>query len=301
MSVLKQNSERLSSNTDVYEQPFFKSLIRRSLNYLSAGYPVHYTGASGIGKTTLAIHVAKRRNRPVTLITGNKDLTNDDLIGAFKGYSRKKLNDNFVRTVRKIEENVTEDWVSGHLYEAVKHGHTVVYDEFTRSSPETNNLFLSVLEEKILPLYGSKSKDSHIRVHPDFRIVFTSNPAEYIGVYDTQDALMNRMISIPLNALSMEAEVAIVMERTKIKQAKAEAIVCFVRGVKESTGDKKGLLSLRASIMIADLVKKTSVRVDGKDEAFQNLCLDMTYFSVLSMTENEEEAREIILDHCKKV
>ncbi|RDY71571.1 gas vesicle protein GvpN [Halobacillus trueperi] len=301
MSVLKQSSNRPSTNQHVYDQPFFKSLIRRSLNYLSAGYPVHYTGPSGIGKTTLAIHVAKQRNKPVTLLSGNKDLTNDDLIGAYKGYSRKKLNDNFVRTVQKIEENVTEDWVSGHLYEAVKHGHTLVYDEFTRSSPETNNLFLSVLEEKILPLYGSKSKDSHVRVHPDFRVIFTSNPAEYIGVYDTQDALMDRMISIPLNAMSLEAEVAVVMERTKMKQKKAEAIVRFVREVKKSMDEKEDFLSLRASIMIADIAEKTSVRVDGKDEAFQNLCLDMTYFSVLSMTKDEEKAREIILDHCKKV
>lgn len=301
MTTLKQSKQNTSQNKNIYDQPFYKSLIRRSLNYLSAGYPVHYTGPSGIGKTTLAIHVAKQRNRPVTLLTGNKDLTNDDLIGAYKGYNRKKLNDNFVKTVRKIEENVTEDWVSGHLYEAVKNGHTLIYDEFTRSSPDTNNLFLSVLEEKILPLYGSKSKQSHIRVHPDFRVLFTSNPAEYVGVYDTQDALMDRMISIPLNQMTQEAEVAVVMERTGIQQEKAEAIVHFIREVNGMVNEDEVALSLRASIMIADIAKQTGISIDGNNEEFQNLCLDLTYFSLIASEKDDKKVKEKILEQCKKI
>jgi len=35
-------------------------------------------------------------------------------------------------------------------------------------------VLLSVLEERVLPLRGK-----HIAVHPDFRIIFTSNPADY--------------------------------------------------------------------------------------------------------------------------
>ncbi|SEH40621.1 gas vesicle protein GvpN [Halobacillus karajensis] len=301
MTVLKQSNLHTSQKKGVYEHPYYKSIIRRSLNYLSAGYPVHYTGPSGVGKTTLAIHVAKLIKRPVTLITGNKDLTNEDLIGAYRGYSRKKLNDNFIKTVRKIEENVTEDWVEGHLYEAVKNGHTVVYDEFTRSSPDTNNLFLSVLEERVLPLYGSKTKDSHLRVHPDFRMVFTSNPAEYIGVYDTQDALMDRMISIPLNFISMDAEIAVVMERTGVDRDKAEAVVRFIRNVNQSESGKGPDLSVRSSIMIADIAEKTGVPIEGKNESFQNLCMDITYFSLLSSTNDEKEARNRIIEQCKKI
>jgi nitric oxide reductase NorQ protein len=301
VTILKQRKQNTSPNKNVYDQPFYKSLIRRSLNYLSAGYPVHYTGPPGIGKTTLAIHVAKQRNSPVTLLTGNKDLTTDDLIGAYKGYNRKKLNDNFVKTVRKIEENVTEDWVSGHLYEAVKHGHTLIYDEFTRSSPDTNNLFLSVLEEKILPLYGSKSKQSHIRVHPDFRVLFTSNPSEYVGVYDTQDALMDRMITMPLDHMTLEAEVAVVMERTGIQQEKAEAIVHFIRGVNRMAQQDEVPLSLRASIMIADIAEQTGISIDGNNEEFQNLCLDMTYFSFVGSEKDEKKGKETILEQCKKI
>ncbi|WP_281974781.1 gas vesicle protein GvpN [Halobacillus litoralis] len=301
MSKLTQTKSDSSTTARVYDHPFFKSLIKRSLRYLSAGYPVHYTGPSGIGKTTLALHVAKLRKRPVTLISGNQDLKNEDLIGAHTGYNRKKLNDNFVKTVRKIEENVSEDWVEGHLYEAVKYGHTLVYDEFTRSRPDTNNLFLSVIEEKLLPLYGAKKKNSHIEVHPDFSIIFTSNPTEYVGVFETQDALLDRMITLPFEGMEEEAEVAVVVERTDIDKANAEKIVRFIRQVNERSNNNKAKLSLRSSIIIADIANKNNYPVDGEDEDFQNLCMDLTYFHMDVSTDEQTDVQEMILEECRKI
>ncbi|KHE72826.1 gas vesicle protein GvpN [Halobacillus sp. BBL2006] len=285
----------------VYDHPFFRSLIRRSLRYLSSGYPVHYTGPSGVGKTTLALHVAKKRNRPVLMISGNEDLSNEDLIGAYKGYSRKKSDDNFIRTVRKIEEEVTESWVEGRLYEAVKNGYTVVYDEFTRSRPDTNNLFLSVIEEKLLPLYGAKRKESHIKVHPDFSIIFTSNPTEYVGIFETQDALLDRMITIPFHMMDKEAQVAVVRERTSMEESKAEKIVDLTEKVNGLCEEAHDGLSLRASIMIADILEKYDIPVDGKNEDFQNLVLDITYFTLNLCNEDTEDLQNKILDVCRNV
>ncbi|ARI76455.1 gas vesicle protein GvpN [Halobacillus mangrovi] len=285
----------------VYDHPFFQGLIRRSLRYLSSGYPVHFTGPSGVGKTTLALHIANKRQRPVLMISGNEDLSNDDLIGAYKGYSRKKSDDNFIRTVRKIEEEVTESWVEGRLYEAVKNGYTVVYDEFTRSRPDTNNLFLSVIEEKLLPLYGAKSKDSHIKVHPDFSLIFTSNPTEYVGIYETQDALLDRMITIPFQMMGKEAQVAVVRERTLIESSKAEKIVGLLEKVNELCEDTQDGLSLRASIMIADIAEKYEIPIDGNNEDFQNLLLDTTFFTLNLCNEDTEDLRERILGVCRNV
>ncbi|MGP4077671.1 gas vesicle protein GvpN [Halobacillus sp. K22] len=302
MTKLTETKAGPQEDRGVYAHPFFQNLIKRSQRYLSLGYPVHFTGPTGIGKTTLALHIAKSRKRPVVLISGNKSLSNAELIGAFKGYNRKKVNDNYVRTVRKIEENVTEGWVSGRLYEAVKNGYTVVYDEFTRSKPEVNNLFLSVLEEKILPLYGTKRKDSHIRVHPDFSIIFTSNPAEYVGVYQTQDALLDRMISLPLKSLDQEAEATIVTERTNIDVDKAKSIVGFVHRVKDLCNNRDSSLSLRASIMIADVAERYQLPIDGNDKEFQELCLDITYFTLdLCTDDQEEDLQSKIIEACKKV
>ncbi|MCP3032214.1 gas vesicle protein GvpN [Halobacillus sp. A1] len=303
MTTLKDSTNN-QIQQDVYNDPYFKSLIQRSLRYLKTGYPVHFTGPSGIGKTTLALHIAKQRQRPVLLINGNKELSNEDLIGAYTGYRRKKLNDNFVRTVHKIEENISEEWVQGRLYEAVKEGYTVVYDEFTRSQPETNNLFLSILEEKILPLYGTKRTASYIDVHPDFSIMFTSNPAEYAGVYQSQDALLDRMVTLPVEYMDEEAEIAIVIQKTKISKYKARAIVQFVNRVRELCDNDIASLSLRSSLMIAQVVEKYDIKVDGNDEEFQDLCMDITLFPLRSCSDDSEsidDLRDKILAECREV
>ena len=192
MTVLTQKIHKGSKS--YVQDEGTNDLISRSMSYLKLGYPVHFTGPSGTGKTSLALTLAKKRRRPVMLMHGNHELNNSDLIGDFIGYSSKQTVDNYVRSVYKKDEQVTENWRDGRLLEAVKNGYTLVYDEFTRSEPTTNNLFLSILEEGIVPLYGSKRTEPFIRVHPEFRMIFTSNPSEYAGVYKTQDALLDRFV-----------------------------------------------------------------------------------------------------------
>ncbi|WP_087972330.1 gas vesicle protein GvpN [Oceanobacillus rekensis] len=282
------------NQTSLYEQSsYYNGMIKRSLRYLETGYPIHFTGPSGIGKTTLALHIAKKRERPVMLINGNKDLSTEDLIGAFSGYKRRKLKDNYVRSVHKIEENVSESWSDGRLLEAVKKGYTLVYDEFTRSQPEANNIFLPILEERILPLYGMKQNKSFIKVHPDFSVIFTSNPVEYAGVYETQDALLDRMVTMTLGSLEQEAEITAVINKTSIEREKAEAIVQFMMRIRKlchSSQDFQGP-SLRASIMIADMVKRYDIPVDGSNEDFNQLCFDITWFPLQACIEDKHKHR----------
>src|SRR3990167_6551817 len=56
------------------ETGFVKGLVQRALNYIKAGFPVHLRGISGTGKTTLAMHVASKIERPVVLIHGDDQL-----------------------------------------------------------------------------------------------------------------------------------------------------------------------------------------------------------------------------------
>ena len=58
---------------------FVKEIMDRALVYLEAGYPVHFAGPSGTGKTTLAFHLAAQWGRPVTLLQGNEEFVSSDL------------------------------------------------------------------------------------------------------------------------------------------------------------------------------------------------------------------------------
>lgn len=293
---IKKNPKALIQDSET------KDLLSRSLQYLKAGYPIHFTGPSGAGKTSMALALAKKRKKPVMLIHGNHELNNKDLIGDFTGYTRKKVVDNYIRSVYKKDESVTETWRDGRLLEAVKNGYTLVYDEFTRSQPTTNNIFLSILEEGVLPLYGSKLTEPFVPVHPDFAVIFTSNPDEYAGVFHTQDALMDRLITIHVDYKEVDREAKIVSQKVGIKEEEAKAITSLVAELRKTC--KKNGPSLRASLMIAKLASEGDIPVNGENEDFQLLCKDILGHPLSRCLDSEQplkEAEEMILTACENM
>ena len=199
----------LHPSTNFVETPAVQDLRDRALGYLRTGYPVHFRGPAGSGKTTLAFHVAAQLGRPVVFLTGDDEMTTSNLIGGQFGYQYRKVVDRFIHTVLKYEEDATRKWSDHRLTTACREGHTLIYDEFTRSRPEANNILLGVLEERLLVLPVPNQNESYVRVHPDFRAIFTSNPQEYSGVHDAQDALSDRMVMIDVDYLDRETELAI--------------------------------------------------------------------------------------------
>ncbi|WP_191559728.1 gas vesicle protein GvpN [Metabacillus idriensis] len=303
MTVLKEKVKK--DARALIQDDETKDILKRSLQYLKAGYSVHFTGPSGAGKTSLALALAKKRKRPIMLMHGNHELNNKDLIGDFTGYTSKKVVDQYVRSVYKKDESVSEMWKDGRLLEAVKNGYTLIYDEFTRSRPTTNNIFLSILEEGVLPLYGSKLTEPFVRVHPDFAVIFTSNPAEYAGVYDTQDALLDRLITMFIDYKDVERETMIVTEKTDVEESEARAITTLVMNLREScSNDKNNGPSLRASIMIAKLASEQDIPIDGEDADFQSLCIDILCHPISRCLDSEDskaKAEKLIIDECRKM
>ena len=298
MTVLKNKINKNSQG--IIQDEKTEDLLSRSLQYLKAGYPIHFTGPSGTGKTSLALALAKRRKKPVMLIHGNHELNNKDLLGDFTGYTSKKVVDNYIRSVYKREESVTETWRDGRLLEAVKNGYTLVYDEFTRSQPATNNIFLSILEEGLLPLYGTKLTEPFVRVHPDFAVIFTSNPDEYAGVYQTQDALLDRLITIFIDHKDRDREAAIVSEKVDLDKNQAAAITTLVAELRKECKAESGP-SLRASLMIAKLAAEENIPIEGSNSAFQRLCLDILGHQVSRCIESDEPlktAEKLIIKAC---
>ena len=185
--------------TDFVETKYIKDVTNRALSYIKAGFPVHFRGPSGTGKTTLAMHLASKIKRPVVMIHGDEEFTTSDLVGGEHGYRIRKVVDRFISRVLKTEEDMIKRWVDNRLTVACKYGFTMIYDEFTRSRPEANNILLSILQEKMMDLpVGRGGQDPYLRVDPNYTAIFTSNPEEYAGVHRSQDALRDRMITIVL-------------------------------------------------------------------------------------------------------
>jgi len=176
--------------------PTLERTAFRTLRYLKSGYSVHLKGPAGTGKTTLALHLADLLGRPIMLLFGDDEFKTSDLIGSQSGYTRKKVVDNYIHSVMKVEDELRHNWIDSRLTLACREGFTLVYDEFNRSRPEVNNVLLSALEEKLLVLPPTQNRSEYIRVSPHFRAIFTSNPEEYCGVHGTQDALQDRLITI---------------------------------------------------------------------------------------------------------
>ncbi|QGH36778.1 gas vesicle protein GvpN [Gracilibacillus salitolerans] len=299
MTVL---NERVTTNNNAFIQDeLTKSLITRSLKYIKAGYPIHFTGPSGSGKTSIAITLANKLKRPVMLMHGNHELDNKDLIGSFSGYTSSKVVDQYVRSVYKKDETVTESWKDGRLLEAVKNGYTLIYDEFSRSRPATNNIFLSILEEGVLPLYGLKSNRPYVKVHPKFKVIFTSNPNEYAGVYQTQDALLDRLITLYVGFKDKQEEAFILSEKTGLEKDEATIISSLVQNVREEFHERTGAPSLRTSIQIAKIAKNNDIAIEGANQNFQQLCMDLLGHSVVQGLEMAHaDANDLICRLCKK-
>lgn len=268
-NVTPEPSEEFVSTAQVEE------LSRRALAYLDVGYSVHFAGPAGTGKTTLAFHVAAKLGRAVTLIHGDDEFASSDLVGRDSGYRKSKLVDNFIHSVLRTEEEMHPFWVDNRLTSACEHGDTLIYDEFTRSRPEANNALLSILSERILNLPRLRQwGKGYLEVHPDFRVIFTSNPEEYAGVHKTQDALMDRLITIKVDHYDRETEIQITMAKSGVPQSDAETIVDIIRGLR-AVGVNNHRPTIRACIAIARVMNHLGAQARADDAAFRWICRDI--------------------------
>jgi len=221
------------------------------------------------------MHVANKLGRPVVMLSGNEDMGTSDLIGGRHGFKMRRVVDNFVHSVIKTEEDIVQRWIDSKLTIACKYGYTLIYDEFTRSRPETNNIFLSVLQERILDLpMGREDEESYIKVHPDFTAIFTSNPEEYAGVYRSQDALRERMVTLDLDFFDEETEVTITAKKSKLEHEEARKIVTVMRKFRES-GLCECPPTIRGCIMIAKTMQVLKIPVDFGNPIFRQICIDV--------------------------
>lgn len=245
----------LSRKESFFEDMATAAMLARVIDFVSAGVCVNLSGPAGLGKTTLALRAAEEIGRPVSFMTGNQWLTTRDFIGREVGQTERTVVDRYVQSVRRTESESRADWKSAILATSMLRGYTLVYDEFTRASPEANAALLSVIEEGVLVATDRASDRSYITAHPDFRIILTSNPHDYAGVKNVPDAMMDRVATFRLEEPPIERLAGIVALRTGLDPDTATRIGRTVLGLQAAgAGELRGMSTLRTAIMIAKVV-----------------------------------------------
>lgn len=273
--------------------PSIERLVTRALRYLQSGFSVHLRGPAGTGKTTLAMHLADLLGRPIMLVFGDDEFKTSDLIGNQSGYTRKKVVDNYIHSVVKLEDELRQTWVDARLTLACREGFTLVYDEFNRSRPEVNNVLLSALEEKLLVLPPTAQRSEYVRVNPHFRGIFTSNPEEYCGVHGTQDALMDRLVTISVPEPDELTQQEILVQKVGLDRPGAVTIVQLVKAFRNQAKVEKSS-GLRSCLMIAKVCHEHQIPITPLNADFRDICGDI----LLSRTGISLEEATTLLWHC---
>jgi nitric oxide reductase NorQ protein len=271
--VHKKVGEPMSKQPDsVVVTASIQDVLERARIYLKAGLAVHLTGPAGVGKTTLALKIARDFSESHYLIQGDETFTRNELVGGLYGYYQKVVEDNFISSVSKVERRITPIWVDNPVAMACQEGGILVYDEFTRARPETNNVLLGILSEKVLLITDKSGKLALVDVHPGFGLILTSNPREYVGIHKAQDALMDRLVTIRLDNLDEESEIQITAKHNNLSRSQAWKIVRFTREVHAL--EKLPHSTTRMSIMIGKIYQSEFVNRPDKG-LFIQCCQDI--------------------------
>ncbi|MBC8044374.1 MAG: gas vesicle protein GvpN [Rhizobacter sp.] len=277
------------------ETKYVKDITQRALTYIEAGFPVHLRGASGTGKTTMAMHIASKIGRPMVMLHGDAEYKTSDLVGGEYGYRTRRVVDRYQSRVLKVEEDMSRNWVDNRLTVACKNGFTLLYDEFTRSRPEANNILLSVLQERIMDMPAGRGEEAYLNVHPNFTAIFTSNPEEYAGVNKAQDALRDRMVTMDLDYFDFDTEVSITLAKSNLSKQDAEDVVTIVRGLRES-GKWEFAPTVRGCIMIARTLSVHRAKPWQTSDVFMKICQDIlaSETSRIGSKSSQDEVKSIV-------
>ncbi len=198
---------------------------------------------------------------------------------------------------------MSKRWVDNRLTIACKNGFTLIYDEFTRSRPEANNVLLSILQEKVMGLPAEREgEESHyLKVHPNFCAIFTSNPEEYAGTHKAQDALRDRMVTMDLSYFDRNTEVAITQKKSGLSKEDAGKIVDVVRAMRRNNPCEFPP-TVRSCITLAKGLVANKGKVSASDPIFRELAQDILVSQTTRSpwSPRQKEVKELVEGLIKK-
>lgn len=202
---------------------------------------VFFEGVVGVGKTVIAVAIAKHTNRIFFRVDGDERYTGHKLVGWFdpalaiaKGYSWKTF-------------------IPGPLTQAMVEGGFLFINELNRMPEGTQNVLLPAMDERqiIIPKIGV------IKAKPEFLIIATQNPEEFVGTSRLGEALRDRFVWIRLDYQSEGEEREIVKKETGCDRDDLVRVAVKIGRRTRGHPDIRRGASIRAAIDLVALIQQS--------------------------------------------
>jgi gas vesicle protein GvpN len=223
---------------------------------LQSGKHVLLEGSVGVGKTTLALEVARSLGQKVVRVDGDGRFTEQKLVGSFD--PKMAIEQGFVES----------SFLPGPLYQAMKNGEILLINELNRMPEMVQNVLLPAMDEGViqLPYLGE------LKAKKGFAMVATQNPREFVATSSLSEALLDRLEWVSIQPMSEEQEIEIIVSSLPGKvsdelRSWVEKTVAIVNLTRSHPKIKRGA-SIRAAISIAQMMQvelASSAKKPGSD------------------------------------
>jgi MoxR-like ATPase len=180
----------------------------------AARLPLLLTGPTGCGKTRLVEHMAELLERPLFTVSCHDELSSSDLVGRF------------------LVHGGDVEWIDGPLTRAVRAGAFCYLDEVIEARRDTLAVLHSLSDHR-RSLYLDRTNE-RVRAAEGFMLVCSYNPASRSALKELKPSFRQRFISLDLDYLSQEDELAVVVAETSVNGEVAEQLVRVATTLREA-------------------------------------------------------------------
>ena len=216
--------------------------LEKALAAISSGKHLMIEGPVGVGKTILAVAVAKHLGRPIFRVDGDERYTEQKLSGWFdpaivleKGY-------------------IEEAFSAGPLTSAMREGGVLFINEMNRMPEGVQNILLPAMDEGLIEI----PKVGTVRAKPGFVLIATQNPREFVATTALSEALSDRFELLLLDYQTEEEEMQIVAKNLPDSTDEVVSRSTWIaRRTRDHPNIRRGA-SVRAAMSVALLAPRFS-------------------------------------------